>query len=347
MGIEPTPSAWKAEVLPLNYTRHASPVPTAVPPLPCDPPGLPASAWPGGGGRIRTYEGISRQIYSLLPLAAWVPLRGQRAAYSHGPGASCQRGAGPGPEGPAGWRSTTSTSAACSGRPRKVPPTRAKRSAESVASSADRPPAPPAGRGEARRAEDADQRRSRGRGGVHDRRPVRRAPRGWPAPAPGSACNRAPACPARRPGAGRRTGRRGSGATTASTTGPSVQPSSASATNSGQARAATTASGRRRANRRAGRHRHAPCSRSRSPRCGRCASPRRPPRRPARRTPSTGTGANSVGERVERHRRRRVARHDQALHAARRAAAPRPAARSGGSTAALFVPYGSRAVSPR
>ena len=28
MGIEPTPSAWKAEVLPLNYTRSASrPVP--------------------------------------------------------------------------------------------------------------------------------------------------------------------------------------------------------------------------------------------------------------------------------------------------------------------------------
>jgi hypothetical protein len=29
----------------------------------------------GGGGRIRTFEGVSRQIYSLLPLAAWVPLR--------------------------------------------------------------------------------------------------------------------------------------------------------------------------------------------------------------------------------------------------------------------------------
>src|SRR5436853_6253687 len=29
----------------------------------------------GGGGRIRTYEGVSRQIYSLLPLTAWVPLR--------------------------------------------------------------------------------------------------------------------------------------------------------------------------------------------------------------------------------------------------------------------------------
>src|ERR1700733_14462100 len=36
---------------------------------------------PGGGGRIRTYEGVSRQIYSLLPLAAWVPLRDKRAAY--------------------------------------------------------------------------------------------------------------------------------------------------------------------------------------------------------------------------------------------------------------------------
>ena len=35
MGIEPTQSAWKAEVLPLNYTRKLN----------------------GGGGRIRTYEG--------------------------------------------------------------------------------------------------------------------------------------------------------------------------------------------------------------------------------------------------------------------------------------------------
>jgi hypothetical protein len=56
MGIEPTPSAWKAEVLPLNYTRRGG----------------------GGGGRIRTYEGISQQIYSLPPLAAWVPLRGDK-----------------------------------------------------------------------------------------------------------------------------------------------------------------------------------------------------------------------------------------------------------------------------
>ena len=35
MGIEPTLSAWKAEVLPLNYTRKKF----------------------GGGGRIRTFEG--------------------------------------------------------------------------------------------------------------------------------------------------------------------------------------------------------------------------------------------------------------------------------------------------
>src|SRR5476649_2383762 len=62
MGIEPTPSAWKTEVLPLNYTR-----------LSCrinDPNPSPV----GGGGRIRTYEGISQQIYSLPPLATWVPL---------------------------------------------------------------------------------------------------------------------------------------------------------------------------------------------------------------------------------------------------------------------------------
>lgn len=36
MGIEPTQSAWKAEVLPLNYTREIF-----------------------GGGRIRTFEGIA------------------------------------------------------------------------------------------------------------------------------------------------------------------------------------------------------------------------------------------------------------------------------------------------
>ena len=36
---------------------------------------LVAPAGGGGEGRIRTFEGISRQIYSLLPLATRVPLR--------------------------------------------------------------------------------------------------------------------------------------------------------------------------------------------------------------------------------------------------------------------------------
>ena len=32
MGIEPTTSAWKAEVLPLNYTRNYMAVPTGIEP---------------------------------------------------------------------------------------------------------------------------------------------------------------------------------------------------------------------------------------------------------------------------------------------------------------------------
>ncbi len=63
-GIEPPPSAWKAEVLPLNYTRLFFAYLIQI----------------GGGGRIRTYEGINQQIYSLPPLAAWVPLRGHKPA---------------------------------------------------------------------------------------------------------------------------------------------------------------------------------------------------------------------------------------------------------------------------
>jgi hypothetical protein len=46
MGIEPTRSAWKAEVLPLNYTR-----------LVCSQPIALQYGYSGGGGRIRTFEG--------------------------------------------------------------------------------------------------------------------------------------------------------------------------------------------------------------------------------------------------------------------------------------------------
>jgi hypothetical protein len=45
-GIEPSSSAWKAVALPLSYTRIGF----------------------GGGGRTRTYEGISQRIYSPPPL---------------------------------------------------------------------------------------------------------------------------------------------------------------------------------------------------------------------------------------------------------------------------------------
>ena len=63
-GIEPALVAWKATVLPLNYSR---------------PGGTffsPNFLREAGGGRwIRTTEGMSQQIYSLPPLAAWVSLQ--------------------------------------------------------------------------------------------------------------------------------------------------------------------------------------------------------------------------------------------------------------------------------
>jgi hypothetical protein len=53
MGIEPTLSAWKAEVLPLNYTRKGI-------------------WWRGKDSNLRRQ---SRQIYSLIPLTAREPLQ--------------------------------------------------------------------------------------------------------------------------------------------------------------------------------------------------------------------------------------------------------------------------------
>ena len=59
----------------MSYTRIATPptLPTAV----VDPsdPSLTIARSAGGGGRIRTYVDIRRQIYSLLPLTARPPLR--------------------------------------------------------------------------------------------------------------------------------------------------------------------------------------------------------------------------------------------------------------------------------
>ncbi len=69
MGIEPTPSAWKAEVLPLNYTRRPATKQYQILSLTARP-----WWWRGEDSNLRR---LSRQIYSLIPLTAWVPLRNQ------------------------------------------------------------------------------------------------------------------------------------------------------------------------------------------------------------------------------------------------------------------------------
>ena len=66
-GIEPSQPAWKAGVLPLNYTRNI--------------PKLSHSYVAqnfielGGGGRIRTFEDRSQRVYSPPHLTALVPLQ--------------------------------------------------------------------------------------------------------------------------------------------------------------------------------------------------------------------------------------------------------------------------------
>ena len=69
-GIEPSRPAWKAGVLPLNYTRNI--------------PNLSHSyiyqnfIELGGGGRIRTFEDRSQRVYSPPHLTALVPLLSHR-----------------------------------------------------------------------------------------------------------------------------------------------------------------------------------------------------------------------------------------------------------------------------
>ncbi len=86
MGIEPTSSAWKAEVLPLNYTRIEKPKTSICssafirPKHPRHtgvqwrlPPELPPFYW--WRGEDSNLRRLSRQIYSLIPLTAREPLR--------------------------------------------------------------------------------------------------------------------------------------------------------------------------------------------------------------------------------------------------------------------------------
>src|SRR5215467_649579 len=68
-GIEPSSSAWKAVALPLSYTRIRNQLSgisdqNLQPVRPDTWPLIPA----GGGGRTRTYEGVSQRIYSPPPL---------------------------------------------------------------------------------------------------------------------------------------------------------------------------------------------------------------------------------------------------------------------------------------
>jgi hypothetical protein len=67
-GIEPASSAWKAEVLPLNYTRYIS-YQTAAP--------IDATCNMVVGGGFEPPK-LSRQIYSLIPLATREPHRKER-----------------------------------------------------------------------------------------------------------------------------------------------------------------------------------------------------------------------------------------------------------------------------
>ena len=86
MGIEPTPSAWKAEVLPLNYARttiykqtslhHFATLNTRC-----------IKDWRGQDSNLRRR---SRQIYSLIPLTAREPLRAKQARHCHQVLIACQ-----------------------------------------------------------------------------------------------------------------------------------------------------------------------------------------------------------------------------------------------------------------
>ena len=66
-GIEPSQPAWKAGVLPLNYTRIIPNVSHSL---------INQNFIEfGGGGRIRTFEDRSQRVYSPPHLTALVPLQ--------------------------------------------------------------------------------------------------------------------------------------------------------------------------------------------------------------------------------------------------------------------------------
>ena len=75
-GIEPASLAWKARVLPLNYSRiGCTSQPLRRLSTALHKPASQRLQALGGGGWIRTIVGVSQQIYSLPPLATRAPLR--------------------------------------------------------------------------------------------------------------------------------------------------------------------------------------------------------------------------------------------------------------------------------
>ena len=109
MGIEPTSSAWKAEVLPLNYTRKSGDLakqnPASQPDIGTRPapltrhsqtdthrPGIILIWWRGEDLNLRR---LSRQIYSLIPLTTREPLQKMQARYCVAGAHGCQQKCAP------------------------------------------------------------------------------------------------------------------------------------------------------------------------------------------------------------------------------------------------------------
>ena len=76
-GIEPASLAWKARVLPLNYSRSGASRQLRAGARSRREIDTSNKLRHGGGGWIRTSVGVSQQIYSLPPLATRAPLRGE------------------------------------------------------------------------------------------------------------------------------------------------------------------------------------------------------------------------------------------------------------------------------
>src|SRR5437667_1021915 len=76
-GIEPASLAWKARVLPLNYSRSGASRQLRAGARSRREIDTSNKLRHGGGGWIRTSVGVSQPIYSLPPLATRAPLRGE------------------------------------------------------------------------------------------------------------------------------------------------------------------------------------------------------------------------------------------------------------------------------